>query len=35
MKDCPNCQALRDEIEVLKRALGEDIAIPLSRAVAA
>lgn len=30
MKDCPNCQALRDEIEVLNRTLGEDIAIPLS-----
>lgn len=30
MKDCPNCQALRDEIEVLKRALGDAIWIPIA-----
>lgn len=30
MKDCPSCQALRDEIEVLKRALGEDIPLPIA-----
>lgn len=29
MNDCPHCQELRDEIEVLKRALGSEIPLPL------